>query len=359
MRGRTLALPVGLVLIVGALLAPPTGAGPSQGEENQVTLYFKGQGFTTVPPSPGNTTEESASASGRPFLARFYGTTIGDWSFIARQDFQIQGVFQATLWARSAEGAKNAGFRLNFYVGDTLWEDLYTNRQDVSGPTRFTISDSLTVAVPAGITVRVGLVWLSDPNYIVGPSSGGDFIYGSADHASSIVLTLANAPISLNISAPERERGSARLVATVNESLGMDPASFVYRMAITGPATVLPEHISAPSVVVGDNATTVTWVWDAKKSRAQTGEYTFTASASYDGTTFYSNSSQFSLRFEIEAGEGGFFSNPTSGGNLLMLTTGLVIAVGVAILISLLLRRRKRRRLAREATRTALPAQTA
>ncbi|MGQ9582213.1 MAG: hypothetical protein ACUVV6_01705 [Thermoplasmatota archaeon] len=359
MRIRIAALPVGLVLLVGALLAPPAGAGPSQGEENQVTLYFKGQSFTTAQPSPGNATEESASANGRPFLARFYGTVIGEWSFICRQDIQIQGSFQATLWARSAEGAKNAGFRLNFYIGDNLMEDLYTNRQDVSGPTKFTISDSLTAAVPAGRTVKVGLVWLSDPNYIVGPSSGGEFIYGSADHDSSIVLTLASPPISLNISAPERERSSAKLVVTVNESLGMDPATLTYRIAISGPANVLPEHISAPVVFAGDNSTTVTWVWDLKKSRAQTGEYTFTASASYDGVTFYSNSSQYALKFETEPDQ-GFFSNPTSGGNLLV-TAAIIalVAVVVASSVFLVIRRRRKRRIARAAAAEALPAQTA
>ncbi|MEM4728451.1 MAG: hypothetical protein QXH42_01635 [Thermoplasmata archaeon] len=356
MRNRALAaLLVGAVLAV-ELLIPTAGAGPAQDEGLQVTLHFKGQGFTTVPPSPGNTTEEYASAPGRLFGARRYGTEIGTWSFVSRQDFVIQGSFKAELWARSSEGAKNAGFRLNIFIGDQLVDYFFTSRQDVSSPVKFTITDSTTLSIPGGRTVGVGLVWLSDPNYFIGPSSGGDFLYGSADHDSFIVLTLSAPPLSVSLLEPEKEKSSIRLVASVNESLGMDTATLFYRLTVTGPASVSPDHISPPTISSSDNGTTVSWVWDIKKSKAQSGDYIFTVGASYDGQNYYTNSSRFTLRFEKEVAQ-GFFTNPTAGNNLFITASFVVIVAGVAIAGGFIaLRRRKRRRLAKEIAAGAAPA---
>lgn len=363
MRARTLAVIVLAGVLMGVVFHPQgsaeSPAPPDAGEGTQIPMHFKGDKLTTADPAAGNSTEEKASAAGKPFLSRWQGTMLGEWAFLPKGDFQIQGAFKAELWAQSAEGAKNAGFRLNFYVGSSLVRDMYSDRADISSPHKFSISDSLTSNVRAGVTVKVGLVWLSSPNYIVGPSGGGDFLYGSKDHDSKIILTLNGAPVSMNVTGYERERDAVKINARINESLGMDPNDLGYDLIMAGPATILPQHISRATVAAGDNGTTVSWRWNSKASRAQSGMYTLTVTVAYCNDTKITNSTQMAISFPAPPKEDGL-ANLVKGGNLyLLLLLVVVMAVGGGGGGYILVRRRRRRRARLRAERELAMAEAA
>lgn len=325
---------------------------PFAGEPFTVTLHFKGQGLTTADPAAGNSTEEKATANGRPWGGRVYGTTLGEWAFLPKGDFRIQGAFKAELWAQSPQGAKAAGFRLNFYVGNNMW-DMYTDRADISSPHKFTLSSSVTTNVRAGVQVRVGLVWLSEPNYIVGPSSGGDFLYGSKDHDSLVSMTLDGVPLTMNASGYEREGQALKINVRVNDSLGMDPNELRYELMMTGPATVLPEHIQQLPVVAGDNGTMVSWRWHYRQSRAQSGLYTLTMGVAYCNDTKITNSTQMEISFPAPPPDEGL-GKVFSGGNLyIILAVVLIGGLGGGGGAVIYLRRRRRRRARMRAEREA------
>jgi len=347
MRLRTMAV----FLLAGVLMSLvfyPQGSAepprpPAAGEPTAITMHFKGDGLTTADPAAGNSTEEKATAAGRPWGARFSGTVIGEWAFLPKGDFQIQGAFKAEIWGQSTEGAKNAGFRLNFYVGSTMW-DMYSDRADVSSPHKFTISDSVTANVRGGVQVRVGLVWLSDPNFVIGPSGGGDFLYGSKDHDSKIIMNLNGVPVTMNVTGYEREKDAVKINARINDSLGMDPAVLGYELMMTGPATILPEHIGRPMVVAGDNGTMVSWRWNTKLSRAQSGLYTLTLTVAYCNDTKISNATQLAITFPPPVKDDGL-GNLVKGNNLYLMVGIIVIGViAGAGGGSFFLKHRKRRR---------------
>jgi hypothetical protein len=331
-----------LVLYPRSLAEPPVP--PAAGDPTVITMHFKGEKLTTADPAAGNSTEEKATAAGRPWGARFSGTIIGEWAFLPTGNFQVQGAFKAVIWGQSTAGAKNAGFRLNFYVGSTLVRDLYTERADVSSPHKFSISDSVTTNVRAGVTVKVGLVWLSDPNFVVGPSGGGDFMYGSKDHDSNIMMTLAGVPVTMNVTGYDREGGAVRINARINESLGMDPNDLGYELMMTGPATILPGHIGKALVVAGENGTMVSWMWNNKLSRAGSGLYTLTLTVAYCNDTKISNATTLSITFPAPAKDDGL-ANLVKGNNLYLMVGIIVIGAiaggGGGLMY---LKRRKRRR---------------
>jgi hypothetical protein len=334
---------LGLFFYPQGLAEPPRA--PAAGEPTAVTMHFKGDKLTTADPAAGNSTEEKASAAGRPWGARFSGTMIGEWAFLPKGDFQIQGAFKAELWAQSTQGAKAAGFRLNFYVGSNLVRDMYSDRADVSSPHKFTISDSVTANVRGGVTVRVGLVWLSEPNYFIGPSSGGDFLYGSRDHDSRFLMTLGGVPVTMNVTGYERpEKDIVKINCRINESLGMDPNDLGYELMMTGPATILPEHIEKAQVAAGENGTMVSWRWRSKLSRAQSGTYTLTISVAYCNDTKVTNATQLDIKIPVEH-KTDPFKALTSGTNLVMLIAVIAVAAAAAAGGAMVvLRRRKRRR---------------
>jgi hypothetical protein len=351
MRLRTLSALVisgvllSLVFSPQRLAEPPKSAPPAPpvADVYTIIMHFKGEKLTTADPAAGNATEEKATAAGRPWGARFSGTVIGEWAFLPKGDFEIQGAFKAELWGQSTQGAKNAGFRLNFYVGNTMW-DMYTDRADVSSPHKFTVASSVTTNVRAGVTVKVGLVWLSDPNYFIGPSSGGDFLYGSMDHDSKVSFTLSKAPVTMNMTGYEREKDAMKLNCKVNDSLGMDPNDLGYELMMTGPATILPEYISKPMVAAGDNGTMVSWRWNTKLSKAQSGTYTLTITVAYCNDTRISNSTQMDIKMPVEV-KVDALKALTTGTNLVFLVITIVIVAAVAGSATLVaLRRRKRRR---------------
>ena len=302
---------------------------PRADDSSAIKLHFKGQGFTTAPPRAGNSTEEKASASGKNIGGRKMGTMIGEWIFTARGDFQTQGAFTAALWASSDKGAKGGSFRLNVNLNGNNRLSFYSEKKEVSTPVKFSISETATLAVTAGTAVGIGLVWISDPNHFVGPSSGGDFLYGSSEHDSYITITLAGAPIVVNISKPEMEKDSIKLVANVTEALGMDPTTFFYKLIIVGPATVLPEHMGVPSISSSDNGTSVTWLWAARKSKAISGEYAITVSVSYDGNISFQNSSKVTITFQQAQTTDAFKNLASAGGGLLLPIIIIGIAAGV------------------------------
>jgi len=319
---------ISLALFIPPAAADDDGPDPPLADESAaVKLHFKGQGFTTVPPKAGNSTEEEASAPGRNFGARRMGTMIGEWTFTARADFQIQGAFGAGLWASSDKGAKGVTFRLNVNLNGNNKLSFFSEQKDVSTPVKFSISDTATLSVPAGAQVGIGLVWISDPNHFVGPSSGGDFLYSSSEHDSFITVTLAAAPIAINLTKPVVEKDAVRITATLNESLGMDPTTFVYRLAIVGPATPKPDDIAPPIITSGDNGTTVSWLWSWKKSRASSGMYTLTASASYDGNLTYSIGMQVQIVFTQTTTTIDVLKSITGGNPIVLPIIIIVVAV--------------------------------
>ena len=351
---------LGVVFYPQSLAEPPEPRDPSPpaADTFTVTMHFKGEKLTTAEPSAGNATEEKATAAGRPWGARMYGTVVGEWAFLPRGDFEIQGAFKAEIWGQSTTGAKNAGFRLNFYVGNTMW-DMYTDRADVSSPHKFTVSSSVTANVHAGVTVRVGLVWLSDPNYFIGPSSGGDFLYGSMDHDSKISMTLSKAPVTMNVTGYERESGSVNIHARINESLGMDPTELGYELMISaGPANVLPEHISLLPVVGGENGTMVTWRWNSKLSNAKSGLYTMSMTVIYSNDTKITNGTTLEIKFPVEQ-KADALAQLGQGNNPLIIGVLVIIAVIAAIVSIVAWRRRKRKRARLRAEREIAMAEAA
>lgn len=362
MRLKTLAVFVLSAVLLSLVfyprsLAEPPGP-PAAGEPTAITMHFKGDKLTTADPAAGNSTEEQATAAGRPWGARFSGTVIGEWAFLPKGDFQIQGAFKAELWGQSTAGAKNAGFRLNFYVGSTMW-DMYSDRADVSSPHKFTVSGSVTANVHAGVTVRVGLVWLSDPNFFIGPSSGGEFLYGSKDHDSKIQMMLSGSPVSMNVTGYEREKDAVRINVRVNDSLGMDPNDLGYELMMTGPATILPEHIGRPVVAAGDNGTMVGWRWNSKLSKAQSGMYTLRITVAYCNDTKITNDTQLAISFPPPPADEGL-GNLVKGNNLYLMlgiiVIGAVLGGGGGFM---LLKRRRRRRAKLRAERELAMAEAA
>jgi len=355
MRFKALAVLVVAAALLGPVFHPQSRAEepavPSANEGTPIPMHFKGQGLTTAGPAAGNSTEEKTDAPGRPWGARFSGTVIGEWAFLPTGEFQIQGSFKAELWAGSTQGAKNAGFRLNFYIGNSLVRDMYSDRADVSSPHKFTISDSVTATVRAGTQVRVGLVWLSDPNYFIGPSSAGQFYYGSKEHDSKIIMTLNGAPVSMNLTGYEKEKDALKLNARYNESLGMDPAILTYRISMIGPGTTpLPDHFSKSMVVASENGTMVSWLWYYKKSKAQSGLYTVTLTLEYCNDTAFTNQTQLEVRFSVEQKVEGL-AVLTQGNNLIFTLLAIImvaVVVSVVSVVGLRRRRRKRARLAAE-----------
>jgi hypothetical protein len=313
-----------------------------------ITMYFKGQGLTTADPAAGNSTEEKVNCPGVTFGARYKGTIVGEWSFLPKSDFQIQGSFKASLWADSPQGAKNAGFRLNFYIGSNMVANMFSDRTDVSSAHKFTIASSVTAAAKGGIGVKAQLVWLSDPKYFIGPGSSGEFLFGSLEHASSITMTLAATPVNMSMTgaAKTQVKDSIQLNARFNDSLGMDPNSVTYEITLMGPATVLPEHISRPSVAPGDNGTVVSWLWNYKASKAQSGTYVATLTFEYSNDTSFSNSTSLDIRF-VTVAKTDTFTALTTGGNLFLFVILIVVIALVAALVSIRVVRRRRRRRAK------------
>ena len=326
-----------------------------------ITMFFKGQGLTTADPAAGNSTEETANCAGRPYGARRTGTIVGEWSFLPKSDVQIQGSFKSVLWADSPSGAKNAGFRLNFNEGSSLVKGMFSDRTDLSSPHKFSIADTVSTTIKGGINVNIQLVWLSDPKYGVGPSGGGRFLYGSMEHASSITMTLAASPVNMNMTGASKSQAkdSIQLNARFNDSLGMPPEILTYEIALSGPATVLPAHISKPSVVAGDNGTTVSWVWNYKASKAQSGTYVVTLTLEYNNDTSFTNSTNLDVKF-VTATSTDSFTALTSGGNLpILLIVVVVIALVVALASARVVRRRRKRKAKLAAEQASVQAEAA
>jgi hypothetical protein len=336
MRIRGLAVLALTVLMLGLVFYPQAAAektrAPDADEATAIKMHFKGEGLTTVAPAAGNSTEETKTCSGRSYGGRRYGTPIGDWTFLPAGTFRVQGSFKAELWAKSDAGAKNAGFRLNFYEGDNLitQNGLFSDRTDVSSPHKFTISGSLSANCAAGTTVKVNLVWLSEPNYGVGPSSGGTFIYGSKDHDSLIEMTLTASPVTMNVTSADKEGNNIKVNARVNESLGMPIDSITYNLAIQGPASVSADHIAKPTVSAGDNGTSVSWLWNYRQSKAQTGLYTFTITVAYSNESIFSNATQIMIKIESPTVVDSL-TQLTGGSNFLLI---IIIVVVVAVVVS-------------------------
>ena len=345
MRIRGLAVLVFSVLMVGLTFYPQGAAErteqPKAGDGTAVILHFKGEGFTSAAPAPGNATEETKDCPGRSYGGRRSGSIIGEWAFTPTRDFQMQGSFKAELWAKSDSGAKNAGFRLNLYEGSNLYNGYFSERLDITTPHKFIISDTATLTCRAGVQVVVGLVWLSDPNYVVGPSSGGKFLYGGKDHDSTISITLADVPVAMNITSVEKERDAIKISSKVNESLGMPIDALTYSLMIQGPAAVAPGSISNPSVTGGENGTSVSWLWNFKNSKAQSGTYTLTMTVAYSNETSFTNASQVQITFEV-APVTDVIKNLTTGSNLFILIGVIaLVAIAVAAVSFIMLRRRR------------------
>ena len=339
MRSRGLAVLAMAVLMLGLVFYPQGAAqdarAPDADEATTIFLHFKGDGLTTVSPAAGNATEETANCQGRAYGARRSGTIVGEWGFTPAGSFQAGGAFKAEIWAKSDTGAKNAGFRVNINEGGNAVTHFFTDRTDLSAPHKFTVSGSMSNNFGAGTTVSAQLVWLSDPTYGVGPSGGGTFVYGSKDHDSIIVMTLTAAPVSMNVTSADREGSNIKINARVNESLGMPPDSLTYGIMIQGPATpstVPADHIMKPTVSAGDNGTSVSWLWSFRKSKAQSGMYTFVLTVAYSNDSAFSNTSQLQIRIEAPAPVTSGLS--LGGGSALPFTIGIVavvVAVGVVV----------------------------
>lgn len=304
-------------------------------EGGVVTLHFKGSTLTPIPPTGGNASE-SAQASGRAFGARWMGTSIGDWTLQMAGDLQIQGQFKAELWAKSDTGARNAGFRINIMINGNLEDSFFTDRKDV-GPTpiKFTVSESLTLTVKGGDQFTVNLVWFSDPNRVVGPSGGGEFLYGCTATDSFVAFEVNNPPLIVNITDPEITNNDLTIKARIMDAIGADPGRIMYTLLIQGPTTPTPEHIEGPNIgSAAENGTEISWTWHWRKDKSKSGEYTVTITASYDGNATYSNSTRMELKFpEISGAEGGFLGGGAGQSSIFI---GIVMIVIIAIVSAII-----------------------
>ena len=348
MRFRGLVGLAATVLMLGMVFYPQASAQdtapPDADEATAIQMHFNGDGLTTVDPAAGNSTEQSKPCPGRPYGGRRYGTVIGEWGFVPAATFKVQGSFKADIWAKSDAGAKNAGFRLNFYVGSTLIDGLFSDRTDLSTAHKFTISGSMSATCTAGVTVKAGLVWLSDPTYGVGPSGAGTFLYGSKDHDSNVVMTLTAAPVTMNVTSVDKEGGNLKINARVNESLGMPIEALTYSVSIQGPATVTADSIAKPTISAGDNGTSVSWLWNYKKSKARSGLYTFTIIVAYCNDTSFSNATQVLIKgLETQTVAPSLFGAGGGGGGnmLLILVVVIVVAVVAGLVVFIVWRRKK------------------
>jgi len=330
MRIRGFAVLALTVLMLGLVFYPQGAAqktpAPDADEATAIKMHFKSEGLTTVDPAAGNSTEETKPCPGRNWGGRIYGTIIGEWGFVPAGPVKVAGSLKAELWAKSDAGAKNAGFRLNINSGGNSWA-FFSDRTTLSTPHKYTIADSMSGTLAAGSTVSAQLVWLSDPNYGAGPSGGGTFMYGSKDHDSMVQFTLSASPVSMNVTSVDKEGGNLKVNARVNESLGMPVDSLTYTLTIQGPATVAADHIAKPIVSAGDNGTSVSWLWSYKRSRAQSGLYTFTVIVAYCNDTSFSNATQVMIRIDTQS-QG---SSPLAlgGGSALPLTIVVIVIVAV------------------------------
>jgi hypothetical protein len=344
MRIRGLAVLALVVMMLGLVFYPQGAAQGTDGPAEDATtikMHFKGaDGLTTISPAAGNSTEETKNCNGKSWGSRRSGTIVGEWAFLPTGNLVVGGSFKADLWAKSDSGAKNAGFRININDGGNGVSNYFSDRMDLASPHKFTISGSLSHTFRAGNTFSAQLIWFSDPNYGVGPSSGGVFIYGSKDHDSLMEITLAAPPVTMNVTGVDREGSSFKVNAKVNESLGMPPDSITYGLAIQGPAVVTADHLSKPTVSSGDNGTSVSWLWNFRKSKAQTGMYTFTVTVAYSNESTFSNATQMIVKIDAQT------TTPPgllSGGNSTFSIILVVVVVVVACLVVAFIFIRKRR----------------
>ena len=311
-----------------------------------VRLFFRGKALSPTTPA-GNGTEEKVACQGLLWGSKIKGSIIGQWSITVGGDTTVSGPIAISLWARSQAGAKQAGFRINLYRSGGNTQSFYTNRQDIAAnPVKFTASGTYSQQFNTGDTFDAQLVWLSNPQHGVGPSGGGDFIYGSGQFDSSLKVGFLEHPIAVtNISTPLVSAASIDIKAEFRDILSGDPATFKYGIVITGATTATPININAPEASSQGNMSSVTWTWNNKLDSAKSGVYTITVGISYDGNSTSSNSTQLTLKIPNKGGGGGGSILPNiglggKGGNTQLILILLIVIIIVIVVVVVVVKKK-------------------
>ena len=220
---------------------PQDADGPRQDAAGaEVRVFFRGQALTPTRPS-GNQSEETATCPAKAFGGRFSGSIIGMWSMTIGGDTMMSGAVSVAIWARSQAGAKNAGFRVNLYRSGGNNQAYFTNRQGLSAnAVKFTAEGTYNQQFSTGDTFDVQLVWLSDPKYGVGPTGGGEFLYGNGQFDSSVKITFDSAPLAITNITAGANKDTMDIKAEFKDILGCDPSRMDYSITIQGAATASP-----------------------------------------------------------------------------------------------------------------------
>ncbi len=338
-------------------------ATPAQtGTETKVLLHFDGK--TLTPQSfDQNSSEQTATANGRPFLSRFTVSLIGTWSVRMGAAAEAQGTVDIALWARSQANAKNAGFRVDLSSKGNNTRSFNTNRMDLTATaSQLTASGTYSQKFNPGDSFDVKLWWASDPNFVVGPAAGGQFVYGAPEVDSVVSITLMAHPLQLiNVTADIPTITSTIVRCEATDAFGTPPEALLFKLTLTGPTIPAPANIGLPVVTTTTNGSiAVSWEWLHPKDRAKDGTYNAVIEVSYGGNSSNTGSGSLVLDFPTQPDRGGGGDGLIGG---LPITTILIAiaAVGAGGGGFILFRRRRaRKRAARaEAEVQATPSSSA
>jgi hypothetical protein len=311
-----------------------------------VRLFFRGKALSPTTPS-GNGSEEKVACQGLLWGSKIKGSIIGQWSITIGGDTTVSGPIAITIWARSTAGAKQAGFRINLYRSGGNTQSFYTNRQDIAAnPVKFTASGTYSQQFNIGDTFDAQLVWLSNPQHGVGPSGGGDFLFGNSQFDSNLKVGFLEHPIAVtNISLPLVSSASIDVKAEFRDILNGDPATYTYGIVITGATTATPVNIMEPKASSQGNMSSVTWTWNSKLDGAKSGIYTITVGISYDGNSTSSNSTQLPVKIPTKGGGGGGSILPNiglggKGGNTQLILILLIVIIIVIVVVVVVVKKK-------------------
>jgi len=338
--------------IAAAKSLPPKDSPAANGQVRadtkgaEVRNFFRGSVLTPSRPS-GNSSAETKSCAGKAYGARMFGVTCGTWKMTVNGDTTVSGPASVTLWARSPAGAKNAGFRINMMRSGGNTQSLFTNRQTLGAePVKLTATGTYNQQFSHGDTFDVQLVWLSDPQHVVGPAGSGEFLFGNSAYDSNVKVAFQENPIAITcITAPLVSATTTTIKAEFKDILGADPATMDYDVSVSGATTATPANLGEASPSGGSgNTSSVSWEWKSKLDNAKSGQYTITVGISYDGNATSTNSTAITITFPTKSGGGGGggLLNLKGGNFPYMLTIVIILIVVIVAIVAVVLKGKKK-----------------
>lgn len=278
-------------------------AGPTQSDPEPVPtpLNFNDGATGTLTPLSVDTEQvEQVTIYGSPQPAPYY--FVGRWGTNdIKMPISIYGNFHCSLWAESADGARNAQFIVHIYKNSELVAEFNTSREDMDPtPTLFEITDVLNVDLNVGDNLVVWLYFRSDlilkPGQLFPKPAQAKFLYGGETYNSGIsVVTL---PIIVDILDPEIDKGIDFIGfrTKVQEAFDVDPSKMNFTLTITPPKDGEVRSLSEVDATKTDDGIIFSRDWDYNKDKAKDGKYTVTMEVRYgQNTTTFSNTTSFDI----------------------------------------------------------------